>query len=84
MANANARSAVNMNDLQSADDALVLAACNQIRTRINFIDLPNSGLFLAPAPGNANHPFRFPAQAAHDTFTNAISIWANAEKTAAP
>lgn len=80
----NARSAVNMTNLQSANDDEVLAACNQIRTRINFQDLNNSGLYLAPAPGNANHPFAFPAQAAHDAFKNAVQVWATAEQTAAP
>lgn len=80
----NARSAVNMTNLQSANDDEVLAACNQIRTRINFQDLNNSGLYLAPAPGNMNHPFAFPTQANHDAFKNAVQVWATAEQTAAP
>ncbi len=83
-ANPNAKSAVNMDNLQSADDDVLLQTCNQIRTRINFQDLPNSGLFLAPAPGNMNHPFRFAAQANHDAFKAAVTVWADAEKTAAP
>lgn len=81
-ANANAKSAVNMDNVNSADDTAALAACNQIRTRINFQDLPNSGLFLAPAPGNNNHPFRFGTQAAHDAFKASVTTWATAEQTA--
>jgi hypothetical protein len=80
----NARSAVNMTNLQSANDDEVLAACNQIRTRINFQDLNNSGLYLAPVPGGTNHPFQFPTQATYDAFKNAVQVWATAEQTAAP
>jgi mono/diheme cytochrome c family protein len=83
-ANPNAKSAVNMDNLVAANDDDVLLACNQIRTRINFQDLNNSGLYLAPAPANNNHPFRFPTQANHDAFKNAVQIWATAEQTAAP
>jgi len=83
-ANPNAKSAVNMDNLLSANDDEVLAACNQIRTRINFQDLNLSGLYLAPAVGNQNHPFAFPTQGALDTFKNAVQIWATAEQTAAP
>ncbi|MBA2539091.1 MAG: hypothetical protein H0V17_05600 [Deltaproteobacteria bacterium] len=82
--NPNAKSAVNMDNLLSAVDDDVLLACNQIRTRMNFQDLNLSGLYLAPAPANNNHPFRFPSQAAHDTFKNAVQVWALAEQTAAP
>jgi len=81
----NARSAVNMENLLSMDDAQVLAACNQIRTRMNFPDLNNSGLYLAPTPGNMNHPFSFGGnQANFLTFKNAVQVWATAEQTAAP
>ncbi len=81
----NARSAVNMTNLQSANDDEVLTACNQIRTRINFQDLNNSGLYLAPTPGNMNHPFSFGGnQANFDAFKAAVQIWATAEQTAAP
>ena len=73
-----------MENLLSADDAQVKAACDQIRTRVNFQDPDNSGLFLAPAPTNNNHPFRFPTQANHDQFKAPIRIWIDAEKTAAP
>ena len=52
--------------------------------RINFQDLTTHGLYLAPAPGNMNHPFQFPAQGAHDTFKAAVQVWATAEQTAAP
>lgn len=82
---ANAKSAVNMENLLSADDNQVQAACNQIRTRINFQDLNNSGLYLAPTPGNMNHPFTFGGnQANFNAFKNAVQVWATAEQTAAP
>lgn len=81
----NARSAVNMTNLLSANDDEVLAACNQIRTRINFQDLNLSGLYLAPTPNNANHPFTFGGnQGQFDAFKNAVQVWATAEQTAAP
>ena len=81
----NARSAVNMTNLLSANDDEVLVACNQIRTRINFQDLNNSGLYLAPTPGNMNHPFSFGGNQANFTaFKNAVQVWATAEQTAAP
>lgn len=80
----NARSAVNMTNLAAATDDEVLGACNEIRNRSNFQDQDNSGIFLAPAPGNMNHPFAFPSQAAHDAFKNALKIWMMAEQTAAP
>jgi len=81
----NARSAVNMTNLASANDAEVLVACNQIRTRINFQDLNNSGLYLAPTPGNMNHPFSFGGnQANFNAFKTAVQVWATAEQTAAP
>lgn len=80
--NANARGALDMTGMNSADDATILLACNQAKTRVNLTTIDQSGLFLAPDPANTNHPFRFPSAAAFTTFKNAVSVWANAEKTA--
>lgn len=82
-ANANAKSAVDMTGMNNTtDDAVILLACNQIKTRVNLTTPDQSGIFLAPAPANANHPFKFATQAAFDAFKTAVSIWINAEKVA--
>jgi hypothetical protein len=57
-------------------------ACNQVRLRVTLTDIPASGLFLAPAPGNQNHPFTFPNAAAHTAFMNALNPWIVAERDA--
>lgn len=59
--NGNATAAMNLTGVDSADDATLLTACNQIRTRVNFQTPDQSSIFLAPAPGNGNHPFTFTA-----------------------
>lgn len=79
--NADAKSAVDMTGMNAADDATILLACNQIKTRVNLTTPDTSGLFLAPAPGNTNHPFAF-QQAAFDAFKTAALVWINAEKVA--
>jgi hypothetical protein len=70
-----------MTGVNAADDATILLACNQVKTRINLTTPAQSGVFLAPAPGNTNHPIQLPA-ATHTTFMNTLTIWINAEKTA--
>lgn len=77
--NGNATSALNMVGVDQANNQ---EACNQIRIRTNLNDAPNSGVFLATAPNNNNHPFRFPNQGAFDQFRNAVTIWINAERVA--
>jgi len=57
----NAQSAVNMVGVQAADDAAIQPACDQIRTRVDFQAIATSGIYLAPDPANANHPFKFNA-----------------------
>jgi len=79
--NGNATSAMNITGVNSATDATIQTACNQIKTRINLTDIPTSGVFLAADPANNNHPFKFTA-AQLATFKTAVSVWANAEKTA--
>jgi hypothetical protein len=80
--NANATSAVDMTLINNADDAMLLIACNEIRTRVNFQTIAQSGIFLAPAPGNMNHPVRFAAQANADAFAAGINPWILAEQAA--
>ena len=41
-----------------------------------------SGLFIAPAVGNANHPFAFPDAGTFDAFKTPLLTWINAERTA--
>lgn len=84
--NGNATSAMNITGINAADDPTILNACNQIKTRINTTAPDQSGVFLAPDPANANHPFRFNA-AQFATFKNGppgtgILGWINAEKVA--
>jgi hypothetical protein len=78
----NAKSAVDMSNMGAADAVTKKTQCDQILTRINKLDVDNSGLFLAPRPGNGNHPFQFPGIGQHDAFKNPIKIWINEEKTA--
>lgn len=84
--NGNATSAMNITGINAADDATILNACNQIKTRINTTTPDQSGIFLAVTPGNANHPVAFQA-AGFNTFKNGppgtgILGWINAEKVA--
>ncbi len=84
--NGNATSALNITGVNAADDPTVLLACNQILTRANLVTPDQSGVFLAPDPGNNNHPFRFTA-AQLGTFKNGppgtgVLGWINAEKVA--
>jgi mono/diheme cytochrome c family protein len=82
-ANAGARGAMDINGLAAADDATVLAACNQVRSRINLTNTDQSGFYLAPDPSSATaHPFKFPAQANFTTFKTAMDVWVKAEQTA--
>jgi hypothetical protein len=66
---------------------MVQLACNQILSRVVKTAPDTSGLFLAPDPGNNNHPFRFTA-AQLNTFKNGppgagILKWI-ADETVAP
>lgn len=78
----NATGAMNITGIDSTDDTMVQRACNQVLTRVNLINPDQSGVFLAPTPGNNNHPFRFADTNALNAFKNPALIWINAEKTA--
>jgi mono/diheme cytochrome c family protein len=78
----NAKSAVDMTNMGATDATIRKSQCDQILTRVNKLDIDNSGLFLAPRPGNANHPFQFNNPGDHTAFKNPIKIWINEEKTA--
>lgn len=79
-AGSNAQSAVDMTGVGAAN---AMNACNQIRLRVNFTDINQSGIFVATTPGNNNHPFTFGGN--QTTFTNfrtAVTNWIIAERDA--
>ena len=81
--NQNATTSMDITGIDSGDDAMIQNACNQVRTRVNFQDIPSSGVFLATTPGNNNHPFTFNGNTAnHDAFVNALTPWITAERDA--
>ena len=77
----NAKMAMDLAGINSADDAMITTACNQVKTRVNLTTPDTSGVFIAPDPANGNHPFKFNA-AQLTTFKNGVLVWINAEKTA--
>ena len=78
--NGNATSAL---DMTGIDQPNAMNACNQIRLRVAFNNIDTSGIFVATAPGNANHPFNFNNNAAaHTAFKNALNPWIIAERDA--
>ena len=79
--NANATSALNIPGLKAADDATIKEACDQVRTRVNFQTVDQSGVLLAPQQGqDTAHPFKFVTQ--FTNFSNAMKTWISAEATA--
>ncbi len=80
--NIEATGALSLVGINAADDTMIKMACDQTRLRANLQDLNNSGLFLAPAPANANHPFRFPNVGALEAFRTPILLWLTAERDA--
>ena len=71
-------------DLTDIDAADASAVCQQVLRLVFLENIPQSGIFLAPAPGNASHPYRFPSQQAHTAFRNALDPWIVAERDAQP
>jgi hypothetical protein len=84
--NQNAISAMDITGIGSTDTSpggALNTACNQVLTRINMQDIPNSGVILAPETGqDAAHPFKFANAANFTNFKTALSNWAGAEKVA--
>lgn len=78
--NAGATGAMGIQNIGSADDAVVQNVCNQVLIRTNLTTPDQSGIFLAPSP-TSTHPFRF-TQAQLDTFKANVNVWVMAEKTA--
>jgi hypothetical protein len=74
-----ATSALNMTGVNAAN---ATDACNQIRQRVTLNDINNSAIFLAPAPNNPTHDFKFATQALLDAFKNALNPWIIAERDA--
>ena len=80
--NGNATSAMNITGIASTDDAMLQAACNQVRTRINFQTTDQSGFYIAPDPASGtSHQFKFATPALFTAFKSAIDPWVQAEKT---
>ena len=81
--NASAIAAMDLDGVAAADDASILLACNQVRSRINFQTTDQSGFYIAPNPADqTNHPFKFGnVQANFDAFKLSIDAWVQAEKT---
>jgi hypothetical protein len=78
--NANATAAMDITGINKTTDPDILNACNQVRSRINFQNIPQSGVILAPEAGqDAAHPFKLSA-ANFTTFSNGLTTWANVEK----
>jgi hypothetical protein len=81
-ADVNAKASMDITGYNSATDATVLNACNQVRSRLNLTNIDQSGFFLAPDPASqTSHPIKL-AAATFSTFKTMMSVWANAEKTA--
>jgi len=81
--NASAQSALDITGVDSATDATILNACNQVRIRLNLTATDQSGIYLAPDMASAtNHPFKFPAGQFTTNFKTPVDVWVQAEKTA--
>ncbi len=78
----NANSALGLTGIAGNDPTELANACNQTLTRVNKNDVNNSAIFLAPRPGGAAHPFKFPNVGAVDTFSANIKLWIQQEITA--
>jgi hypothetical protein len=80
--NPNARNAVDMSLLADTANAMSQqTACNEILTRVNKLDIPNSGILLAPDPSSGTgHPFKDPDFV--NFRDNAIIPWATMERDA--
>jgi hypothetical protein len=81
-AGTNANSALGLTGIGGTDPTELANACNQTLTRVNKLDVNNSAIFLAPRPGAAAHPFKFPNVGAVDTFSTNIKLWIQQEITA--
>ena len=81
-ANPSAMSAMNLSSLSSTDDTMLQNTCNEVLTRVNLLTPDQSAIFLAPTPGNNNHPFNFADTNALNAFKTPVLVWINAEKTA--
>jgi hypothetical protein len=82
--NTTATAAMDLTNLTATTDALLMNACNQVRSRINFQTTDQSGFYIAPSPTlTSNHPFNFNKdQNAFNAFKTAMDVWVKAEQTA--
>src|SRR5262249_48402065 len=81
--NPSAHSAMDLDGVNTTDDAMIQTACNEIRLFAGIQDPANSAIFVEPNPAMAaNHPFKFNnVQANFDAFQTAVQVWVQAEKT---
>jgi cytochrome c553 len=78
--NTDAVAATDMRKINDLTTEGQIAACAQIKTRVNDADPVNSGLFLAPDPNSGTqHPFTFPSATDSDNFRNQVILWINQE-----
>jgi mono/diheme cytochrome c family protein len=81
--NAGATGALLLTNIGSADDMVVQGVCNQVLIRTNLTTPDASGIFIAPDPAAAGHPFKFAAGTQQlTTFKTNLTTWIMAEKTA--
>jgi cytochrome c553 len=77
-ANTGATGATDMRDL--GDDAKQAEACAQILSRVSKLNPDQSSILESVRPGSTvTHPFKFPTQAAFDTYRTSALAWINAE-----
>ena len=75
--------ATNALDLRKVADtamAAQVAACAQVRNRVNANDPASSSIFTVTRPGGQGHPFRFPDQNQFNAFVMSATQWITKEK----
>jgi hypothetical protein len=77
------KGAMDIAGFDATDDATVLKACNEVRTRVDLTKPDESGIYLAPDPASGtNHPKKFAAGQFTSNFKTPVDRWVQAEKTA--
>ncbi|HEY4181640.1 MAG TPA: hypothetical protein VGM90_32575 [Kofleriaceae bacterium] len=79
-ANPAAKAAMDLTGINTTDDTKIAIACAQVKSRTVLATPAMSGIFLAPTPGNTNHPFNFGGNQANFTaFRTSVTTWITAE-----
>ncbi|CAN5896748.1 hypothetical protein BH11MYX2_BH11MYX2_24060 [soil metagenome] len=75
-----AKGAMDLTGINTTDDAKIAIVCAQVKSRTVLATPTMSGIFLAPTPGNTNHPFNFGGnQTTFNTFRTSVTTWITAE-----